>query len=140
MKTREIYSDLPIPPGEFLVEVLKDLGMGKDELARRMNRPAAKLGHILLHSKQQVYIESDDVVFVVKDLENEANEFASDNLIPTSEFNEFVEQGSFYKQDILRFAKKVNIHSGIVVGRLHHDKLLDPSWCSDLRQRYTWKN
>lgn len=46
MKTREIYSDLPIPPGEFLVEVLKDLGMGKDELARRMNRPAAKLSAI----------------------------------------------------------------------------------------------
>ncbi|MGE5681256.1 MAG: HigA family addiction module antitoxin, partial [Bacillota bacterium] len=46
MMTREIYSDLPIPPGNFLEEVLDDMGMGKDELAKRMNRPPAKLSQI----------------------------------------------------------------------------------------------
>ncbi|RLB69290.1 MAG: addiction module antidote protein, HigA family [Deltaproteobacteria bacterium] len=41
-----IHSDLPIPPGEYLEEVLEDLGMSKDELARRMDRPATKLSPI----------------------------------------------------------------------------------------------
>jgi HTH-type transcriptional regulator/antitoxin HigA len=96
-----------------------------------------ELGHILLHSKQQVYIESDDVDFVVKSLENEANEFASDNLVPAPEYEDFVERGAFYKQDILKFAKQINIHPGIVVGRLQHDEKIPPSWHNDLRERYT---
>jgi HTH-type transcriptional regulator/antitoxin HigA len=41
-----IYSDLAIPPGEYLQEVIAELGISKDELARRMNRPAAKLSAI----------------------------------------------------------------------------------------------
>jgi len=34
-----IYSDMPIPPGEYLEEAL-------DELAKRMNHPASKLSAI----------------------------------------------------------------------------------------------
>lgn len=37
MSRHEIHSDLPIPPGEYLAEVIAELGMTKDELARRMN-------------------------------------------------------------------------------------------------------
>ena len=40
------HSDLAIPPGEYLGEVLSELGMTKNELARRMNRPAPKLSAI----------------------------------------------------------------------------------------------
>ncbi|MBF0510063.1 MAG: HigA family addiction module antidote protein [Deltaproteobacteria bacterium] len=46
-----IYSDLAIPPGEYLEEVIKELGMTKDELARRMNRPASKLSPIFKGDK-----------------------------------------------------------------------------------------
>jgi len=45
------YSDLPVPPGEYLEEVLEELGMTKDELARRMNRPAPKLSAIFKGEK-----------------------------------------------------------------------------------------
>lgn len=41
-----INSDLAIPPGEFLAEVIADIGMTKDDLARRMARPASKLSAI----------------------------------------------------------------------------------------------
>ena len=41
-----IYSDMPIPPGEYLEEALDELGMTKDELAKRMNHPAPKLSAI----------------------------------------------------------------------------------------------
>ena len=38
-----IHSDLAVPPGEYLEEVIAELDMSKDELARRMRRPPAKL-------------------------------------------------------------------------------------------------
>ena len=47
MRTKpQYYSNLAIPPGEYLEEVIAELGISKDELARRMNRPAAKLSAI----------------------------------------------------------------------------------------------
>jgi len=46
-----IHSDLPIPPGEYLEEVLEELGMTKEELARRMDRPASKLSSIFRGKK-----------------------------------------------------------------------------------------
>ena len=48
---QEIYSDLAIPPGEYLEEVIKELGMTKEELAKRMNRPAPKLSAIFKGDK-----------------------------------------------------------------------------------------
>ena len=46
-----IHSNLAIPPGEYLEEVLDELGMTKEELARRMDRPATKLSAIFKGEK-----------------------------------------------------------------------------------------
>ena len=46
-----VHSDLAIPPGEYLEEVIAELGMTKEELARRMNRPASKLSAIFKGQK-----------------------------------------------------------------------------------------
>ncbi len=46
-----VHSDLAIPPGEYLEEVLGELGMTKDELATRMARPASKLSSIFKGEK-----------------------------------------------------------------------------------------
>jgi len=48
---KELHSDLPIPPGEYLEEVIAELGMTKDEFARRMGRPATKMSAIFKGSK-----------------------------------------------------------------------------------------
>lgn len=48
---RELHSDLPIPPGEYLEEVLEELDMSKAELARRMGRPATKMSQIFKGEK-----------------------------------------------------------------------------------------
>ncbi|MBU2493323.1 MAG: HigA family addiction module antidote protein [Bacteroidetes bacterium] len=98
-----------------------------------------EIGHILLHSRQQVIIESDSSDFTVQQLEDEANGFASRNLIPPQEYKDFLKGGSFFKNDIKPFARKIAIHPGVVVGRLHHEKIIDISWCNDLRQRYVWE-
>src|SRR5664280_2040257 len=46
-----IHSDLAIPPGEYLEEVIAELDMSKDELARRMRRPPAKLSAVFKGEK-----------------------------------------------------------------------------------------
>lgn len=51
MTDSNVHSDLPIPPGEYLEEVIEELGMTKDELAKRMNRPAPKLSAIFKGAK-----------------------------------------------------------------------------------------
>ena len=46
-----IVSNLPIPPGEYLAEVLGEFGMSKGELATRMGRPLTKLSAIFKGTK-----------------------------------------------------------------------------------------
>lgn len=46
-----IISNLPVPPGEYLEEVLEELGMSKSELATRMGRPLTKLSAIFNGTK-----------------------------------------------------------------------------------------
>src|SRR5512135_3788036 len=52
MATKEqIHSDLPIPPGEYLAEVLDAKGMAQAELARRIGRPVQAVNEIIKGQK-----------------------------------------------------------------------------------------
>lgn len=52
MTTETIFmSDLAIPPGEYLEEVLEELGLNQAELARRMGRPAQAINEIIKGEK-----------------------------------------------------------------------------------------
>jgi len=92
--------------------------------------------HIIKHSHGELYIEGhgqDD------EKENEANAFASDILIPSKELSNLLV--SSYKptlSQIRRFAARIGIAPGIVVGRLQHDKIIPMSWGNDLKERYEW--
>ena len=44
-------SDLAIPPGEYLAEVLGELGLNQTELAQRMDRPVQAISEIVTGSK-----------------------------------------------------------------------------------------
>ena len=44
---KRVYSDLPIPPGEYLAEVLEAKGMAQAELARRIGRPIQAINEII---------------------------------------------------------------------------------------------
>jgi HTH-type transcriptional regulator / antitoxin HigA len=48
----QVHSDLAIPPGEYLAEVLTDLGMSQADLARRMGRPEQMVSEILGGAKR----------------------------------------------------------------------------------------
>src|SRR6266403_810696 len=47
-----VYSDLPIPPGELPTETLESLGLSQAELARRMDRPVQAINEIARGSKE----------------------------------------------------------------------------------------
>ncbi len=93
-------------------------------------------GHILLHSKKEVFIEDNSE----NSKEDEANRFASEILIPKRKLYHFLESSQLNKAAIKRFASEIGIAPGIVVGRLQHDGILPYSHCNDLKRRFEWKD
>jgi len=97
-----------------------------------------ELGHILLHSRQDVILENDDADPALQEREDEADRFASDSLLPPDDYLRFVASGGFSKTEIQAFASEVGIDSGVVVGRLQHDAHLKHDERNLLRTRFTW--
>lgn len=96
-------------------------------------------GHILLHGKKELFLEGTNGLDHEK--EEEANKFAENELIQRKLFKEFIRTTArFTKASIIAFAKQVNIAPGIVVGQLQNKKLLPPSHCNDLKERYKWSH
>jgi len=76
--------------------------------------------HILLHSDKKSDIFLDNTEFKSEDQqEQEANTWAGNILIP--EEYRFGLVGLRGRDEIIEFSKRINIHPGIVVGRLQHD-------------------
>lgn len=94
-------------------------------------------GHIVKHGKKGIFLEA------IKDgdqgrLEDEADRFACDTLIPPKSLAPFVRKGRFTEQTIKQFADEIGIAPGIVVGRLQHDGLIKYSYFSKLKVSYQW--
>jgi HTH-type transcriptional regulator/antitoxin HigA len=93
-------------------------------------------GHVLLHSKKQVFIDygySDE-----DDDEREANQFARDFLIPPA-YAGRLPHIARSREQIEGFAKSLGISPGIVVGRLQYDKLIYPAAFHDLKRKFVWR-
>jgi addiction module HigA family antidote len=91
--------------------------------------------HIVLHGKRLIFLDVDGSE---GDLEDEANSWAADVLIPKGEYEEFAELATHSKNRIREFARSVGIAPGIVVGRLQHDGILPHNHCNDLKCRLEW--
>jgi len=91
--------------------------------------------HILLHRRKEYHVEFkiDD-----SDMKKEADEFASNILIPKDEYQSYIDNNHITAVTIRQFAKRIDIHPGIVVGRLQHDQIIPFRYYVDLKQRLTW--
>ncbi len=79
--------------------------------------------HILLHAEEKSDIFLDNTEFKSENQqEQEANIWASNILIPDEYRFELVDL--IDSEEILEFSQRINIHSGIVVGRLQHRGLV----------------
>jgi len=99
-----------------------------------------ELGHILLHNPQTVILEGENDDPALKELEDEADQFAADTLIPPKPYEAFVKAGRFFAKNIELFARQMDISTGIVVGRLQKENHIRPSWHNSLRMRFEWKS
>jgi hypothetical protein len=93
-------------------------------------------GHILLHGKREVFVDTNRVAKDVE--EEEANSFAANWLLPPARYAEFVAAGNFTVPDIAGFAYDLGIAPGIVVGRLQHDGHIGFHSANQLRRRLDW--
>lgn len=97
-----------------------------------------ELGHLLLHSKKEYFVD----VFISNgsEEEKEANDFASEQLIPQEKLSRFLSNKEVKPSSIKEFANELGVHPGIVIGRLQHDKVLEWKELSNLRTRYRFIN
>lgn len=81
--------------------------------------------HVLRHSSKSVFVDQDDGP-APDDLEKEADAFARDILISPLQHRELVaELGASWDLAVVRrFAAKIGVCSGVVIGRLQHDRIL----------------
>ncbi|MHC4401186.1 MAG: ImmA/IrrE family metallo-endopeptidase [Planctomycetota bacterium] len=94
-------------------------------------------GHVLLHGKRKLFLDYRVDIKTKEEEEAEANAFARDLLIPPEHTAELARLRT--KAAIRRFAARIGVSPGIVVGRLQHDDLMPPSHCNDLKKKYFWK-
>lgn len=100
--------------------------------------------HILLHSKKAIFL--DEKSGVGADEEREADEWASNILIPRKDWESFVagfrnSEGKISADKIVDFATRQGIAPGIVVGRLQYDRVLAWGSClNNLKDKYEWGN
>jgi HTH-type transcriptional regulator / antitoxin HigA len=101
-----------------------------------------ELGHVLHHRTRQSFVvdNAEDVSDQTVDpemqqIENEANQFASDVLLPPRTLSEFINKGIFTNEAIHEFAEQQGVGPGIVVGRLQREGILGRHQGNALKQR-----
>lgn len=96
--------------------------------------------HVLLHSKKEIFIDWTTPSEKTAGIETEADEWASDFLVPRPHWTGFMTTASYSERSIRRFAEEQKIAPGIIVGRLQHERLLP--WktpLNKLKVRLKWK-
>jgi len=92
-------------------------------------------GHLILHDGEALLLEG---VGVISDAEEtEANEFATDTLIPPNRRQEMLRL-PFDAKEIMRFAKDIGVSRGVVVGQLQHAGKIKHSHFRNLKFQFQW--
>jgi HTH-type transcriptional regulator/antitoxin HigA len=96
-----------------------------------------ELAHVLKHGKRETFLEDGKLKQERAALEAEANAFAAEALIPSSNLAEFLATANLSAGAIREFAEHIEVAPGIVTGRLRHEGMLAPNihWH---RNRFQW--
>ena len=92
--------------------------------------------HVLLHSKKAIFVDEKNGNDTEQ--ESEANEWASNLLIPKAAWKQITQVSPLSAKVVKEFAKEQGIAPGIVVGRLQHEGVIDWSRLNNLRVRLEW--
>ena len=105
-------------------------------------------GHLLLHSETSFFprVLGESGEWIVEGLESpesdkekEANQFAAHTLVPQS-FEQQLMTLHIETRSIIRFAHRLGISPGIVVGQLQHRERIGYNQFNDLKRRFKWED
>jgi hypothetical protein len=94
-------------------------------------------GHLLLHGKRALFLEGAGFASTKK--EEEANTFSAEMLIPPEYKPDFLNLG-INSREVIRFAMRVGISPGIVVGQLQYFRHIGLNQLNRLKRRFTWSD
>ena len=92
--------------------------------------------HLHLHSKKDVFV--DGTKGNGDSIEDEANAWAADFLVPRIAWQRFVAVGDYRAPSVRRFAEEQGVAPGIVVGSLQHGGFLPWNRLNGLKVRLRW--
>ena len=93
--------------------------------------------HVLLHDKTQILI--DTLGDQIAGIDAEADRWASDFLIPRSDWDDFTRAGYFTEWPVRQFAYAQAIAPAIVVSRLQRERLIPWSRLNHLKAKMQWR-
>jgi Zn-dependent peptidase ImmA (M78 family)/plasmid maintenance system antidote protein VapI len=95
-------------------------------------------GHLILHSDKLIFVDGlgDDDNLSTRE-EEEANQFATDQLIPPEHQAEMLRLTA-NKKDVMRFAMRIGISRGVVVGQLQHRGIIGREQLNSLKHWFRW--
>ncbi|WP_245175826.1 ImmA/IrrE family metallo-endopeptidase [Cupriavidus sp. AcVe19-6a] len=94
-------------------------------------------GHLVLHYDTESLILETTTDGPKSPMEEEANQFAAEHLIPQV-FQQRMPEAAKSKFGIARLARDAGVSMGIVVGQMQHRGLLKREHFNKLKTRYTW--
>jgi len=92
-------------------------------------------GHLLLHGESSIFLEGEGRLSTAE--EEEANGFAANMLIPVEYRDELLKLPA-NGVVIMRFARRVGVSPGIVVGQLQKRGILRWNQLRNLKRQYAW--
>lgn len=103
--------------------------------------------HLILHGKREVFLEGIGDPEQAQQ-EKEANELAAHLLVPDGDFDEFslsawhkspaTKEYTVSERAVKRFARRLGVAPGIIVGRLQHEKMIPFSHLNGLKRSFEW--
>jgi HTH-type transcriptional regulator / antitoxin HigA len=91
--------------------------------------------HLLLHGNKAVFFEGQGMLSTHE--EEEANKFAEETLVPEAVRQEMLALPNDFRA-VMRFAKRIGISPGIVVGQLQHHGKISRKLMNYLKVGYVW--
>lgn len=91
--------------------------------------------HLILHNKDDLFLEGMEMCSTKE--EQEANEFAANTLIP-EQFKLELSNLRLDGREVIRFARKVGVSPGVVVGQLQYLGLITRKQLNNLKTRFSW--
>ena len=97
-----------------------------------------EIKHVLQQKIKTVFISSDSeqIDQINRALEEDADKFAQDYLIPPDAYRRFSPNRYTSDAEIIAFAQQIGVHPGVVAGRLQHDRIIAQNRCSKLKVQY----